>query len=125
MTFETLYTSNVLENLQTFLFIELYVLIFSMLQIKTKIYLFTYFKITINLLHGSINNIFFKNNISHRNIVKRLSSFYIFANPFKVWLNRKQLDVHRCFINLISHHSDNIIPYHVASGKLSCAFMRK
>lgn len=71
--------------------------------------------IIINLLHGNIN--IFVKKIFSQNMVKRMT-FSIFANPSRVWLNRRQLDFQKHFTHFITQHSDNIVTYRVASGKL-------
>ena len=58
------------------------------------------------------NNYIFQ---TRKNVVRRVALFYIFANLFTVWLNRRQLDSHICFC------IQSAMIYHIhifASGKL-------
>lgn len=53
---------------------------------------FIYLKIRVNPFHANIY--FMKNNYLPKNLMRRM--FYIFANLFNVWLNRRQLDSSIC-----------------------------
>lgn len=86
---------------------------FIVLEIKTKKFQthLNHLKVAIKSIHVNTKNIFMKNNnISPQKSMRRWALFYIFANLFNDWFNRRQLDSHFTLHSALVCHIHSVFP---------------